>query len=409
MSMYLIAHPDHIQQVLKTNNKNYVVKRPSMHLTAMMGNGLTLSKGDLWLRQRWLVQPAFHRSKIRELAQLTSATIATVLDGWMVPPAGPNGDDGAAAVVDVAREMERLSFTVLLTTLFGSSLGREETDRITEAVELVLRAAGRGLFLEVPPLVPTPENLRIRRALGSLRAAVGRIIAKERRSPSGRTTLLSLLLEARDEETGAAMTEQQLYDEVISIFVAGYETTAVAMAWALHMLAQHPAVQQRLHSESRAMLAGRPIGFDDLTGLPYLGQVVSESMRIYPPFWAMTRQVVADDIVGGYRIPKGALVVVSPYVTHRHPGFWKDPTRFDPDRFGAAQSEARHKLAYFPFGAGPRFCIGERNGQLTTLLTVATIIERFSLSPVPDHEVRIHAAMTMRPKDGIRLRLARRA
>jgi cytochrome P450 len=275
-------------------------------------------------------------------------------------------------------------------------------------VELVLRAAGRGLFLEVPPFVPTPENLQIRRALGDLRRTIGEIIEDERRRPAGRATLLRLLLDARDEETDQRMSEQQLYDEVVSIFVAGYETTAVAMAWALHMLAEHAPVQAKLHAEITRVLAGRRPVIGDLPAMPYLAQVMNETMRIFPPFWAMTREVVEDDEIGGHRVPAKALVVVSPYVTHRHPGFWEALTRFDPERFEPGRSESRHKLAYFPFGAGPRYCIGDRNGLLTALLTIGMVVQRFSLAPVREHAVNIHAAMTLRPKQGIRLRLEER-
>jgi cytochrome P450 len=390
MRMFLISHPDDVEYVLRKNHRNFLVKRPSMHLEAMMGNGLTLSNGDLWVNQRRLMQPAFHRQKIEATVASTVSQVAERIRHW-----------GTAGRIDLASEMEQLSLNAMLGALFGSGIDESETRRITDAVELVLSVAGRGMFLEVPPFIPTPENLRVKRALKDLTQVVLGLIER-RRQGSGeeqRQDLLSLLLEAHDE--AARMSEQQLRDEVTSLLVAGYESTAVTLTWMFYLLSQHPEVEQRLRQEIGTVLGDRAPTLEDLPSLEYLGQVISESMRCYPAFWAMTRQTVADDEIGGYSIPAKSLIVVSPFVTHKHPGFWEEPDRFDPDRFSQERSADRHRFAYFPFGSGPRVCIGERQALMLVRLSLVTILQKYRLKPVPDHPVEIHTAMTIRPKYGM--------
>ncbi|MBW8875525.1 MAG: cytochrome P450 [Acidobacteria bacterium] len=390
MRMFLISHPDDVEYVLRKNHRNFLVKRPSMHLEAMMGNGLTLSNGELWVQQRRLMQPAFHRQKIEATMASTVSQVAERIRHW-----------GAAGPIELASEMEQLSLNAMLAALFGSGISNSETRRITDAVALVLRVAGRGMFLEIPPFVPTPENLRVKRALKDLTQVVLGLI-EQRRHTSGeeqRQDLLSLLLEAHDE--AASLSEQQLRDEVTSLLVAGYESTAVTLTWMFYLLSQDPGVEQRLRQEIGTVLGDRAPTLADLPSLEYLNQVISESMRCYPAFWAMTRQTIADDEIGGYSIPARSLIVVSPFVTHKHPGFWEEPDHFDPDRFNPERSAGRHRFAYFPFGAGPRVCIGERQARMVLQLSLVTILQQYRLKPVPDHPVEIHTSMTIRPKYGM--------
>jgi cytochrome P450 len=396
MRMFLISHPEGAEHVLKGNHRNFRVKRPSLHLEAMMGDGLTLSNGDLWLRQRRLMQPAFHRQKIEGMAAATAGRIDEQIRRWQ-----PGG------TIDLAAEMEQLSLQALLAALFGSGISPAEARRIAHAVELVLRVAGRGMFLEVPPFVPTPENLRVKRALADLSRVILGLIEQRRRAPEGerRQDLLSLLLEARDDDA-TGMSEQQLRDEVTAVLVAGYETTAVTLTWMFYLLSQHPEVERRLRAEIATVLGGRAPELADLARLEYARQVISESMRCYAPFWAMTRETVDDDEIGGYSIPAKSLIVVSPFVTHKHPAFWDEPERFDPDRFSEERSADRHRFAYFPFGAGPRFCIGERQAMLILQLSLATILQKYRLVPVPGHPIEIHTAMTIRPKHGMRMNVS---
>ncbi|HKI00542.1 MAG TPA: cytochrome P450 [Thermoanaerobaculia bacterium] len=389
MRMFLISHPDGVEYVLKKNHRNFLVKRPSMHLEAMMGKGLTMSNGDLWLHQRRLMQPAFHRQKIEAMAASTARHVAERIGHW--ENAGP---------IDLASEMEQLSLNAMLAALFGSGVSRSETRRITDAVELVLRVAGRGMFLEVPPFIPTPENLRVKRALKDLTHVVLGLIEQRRHASEEQCNdLLSLLLQAHDDAT--AMSEQQLRDEVTSVLVAGYESTAVTLTWMFYLLSQNPEVEHRLRQEIASVLGDRAPTMADLSSLEYLNRVISESMRCYPAFWAMTRETIADDEIGGYRVPARSLIVVSPFVTHKHPGFWEEPDRFDPDRFSAERSAGRHRFSYFPFGAGPRVCIGERQAQMVLQLSLVTILQKYRMKPVADHPIEIHTAMTIRPKHGM--------
>lgn len=396
MRMFLISHPDDIEYVLKKNSRNFLVKRPSLHLEAMMGDGLTMSNGDLWLSQRRLMQPAFHRQKIEGMAAATGRQIAERIRHW-----------GEGGPIDLAAEMEQLSLQALLAALFGSGINEAEARRIAHAVELVLRVAGRGMFLEVPPFVPTPENLRVKRALSDLTRVILGLIEQRRGAPDGerRHDLLSLLLEARDDDA-KGMSEQQLRDEVTSVLVAGYESTAVTLTWTFYLLSQHPDVEQKLRDEIQSVLGGRAPELADLARLEYVRRVLHESMRCYPAFWAMTRETVADDEIGGHAIPAGSLVVVSPFVTHKHPEFWEDPDRFDPDRFSEERSAGRHRYAYLPFGAGPRVCIGERQAMLVLQLSLVAILQRYHLDPVPGQRIEIHTAMTIRPKYGLKMHVS---
>jgi cytochrome P450 len=304
--------------------------------------------------------------------------------------------------------MERLSFYILLGTLFGSEISLDESDRIIHSVEFVLRVAGRGMFLEVPPFIPTPENLRVKAALRDLARVIDGLIAQRRSQPAGAGDLLSLLLHARDDGSGAHMSERQLRDEVTSVLVAGYETTAVAMTWMFYGIAQNPEVERTMHAEIDSVLGREAFDPALMPRLEYTQMVIQESLRLYPPFWAMTRQTVAGDTVGGYRIPAKALVVVSPYVTHRHPKFWEDPDRFDPLRFTAAQTARRHRLAYFPFGAGQRICIGLRNAMLAMQATLVKVAQCYRLTLAPEHPIAVHTAMTIRPKHGMLMNLEER-
>lgn len=395
LRMFLISHPDDVEYVLQKNQRNYIVKRPSLHLTAMMGNGLTLSNGDLWLRQRRLMQPAFHRQKIEGLAAITARRIAETIAQW-----------GSGGQIDIASAMEQLSLNALLGAMFGSSIDPDATRRITRAVEFVLGVAGRGMFLEVPPFIPTPENLQVNKALNDLSQVILQLIDQRRRTVNENQSqdLLSLLLESQEDDL-TGMSEQQLRDEVTAMLVAGYETTAVTMTWMFYLIAQHPEVEQKLRQEIAAVVGDRAVTFHDLPNLHYANMVILESMRNYAPFWAMTRETVADDEIRGYHIPAKSLIAVSPYVTHKHPKFWVEPDKFDPERFNEERSSGRHRFAYYPFGAGPRVCIGERQAMLIIQLTLVTVLQSYHMALVPEHPVQIHTAMTIRPKYGMLMQI----
>jgi cytochrome P450 len=252
-----------------------------------------------------------------------------------------------------------------------------------------------------PPRVPTPRNRRQRAALRALDAAVYGIIAARRRGETSGDDLLGLLMSVRDEDTGACMSDQQLRDEVITLFVAGHETTAVALTWVWHLLAGHPDAAERVRAELTAVLGDRAPVAVDLSKLPYARMVIDEAMRLYPPAWITNRQAIADDQVCGYHIPAGAILLVSPYVMHRHPAYWERPDAFEPERFAPECSAGRPAYAYFPFGGGPRQCIGKGLALMEAQLILALVAQRFQLRHAPGHQVEPQALLTLRPRGGL--------
>ncbi|MGH7812616.1 MAG: cytochrome P450, partial [Candidatus Binataceae bacterium] len=249
------------------------------------------------------------------------------------------------------------------------------------------------------------RNRDFAKAATAIKETVDKIIADRKRENLDYGDLLSMLLAARDEETGAAMADTQLRDEILTLILAGHETTATALSWTFYLLAQHPEVREKLEAELRTALNGRPPIFNDLRNLTYTGMVIDESMRLYPPVWTIGRSPIEDDEIGGYRIPKKSMVILSQYVTHRHPAFWDDPDRFDPERFSAARSEGRHPYAFFPFAGGPRKCIGYLFALTEANIALAAIAQRYRLHPVPGHPVVPNPLVTLRPRDGIKVTL----
>jgi cytochrome P450 len=282
-------------------------------------------------------------------------------------------------------------------------------DRIGEAVTILNRHTTArfdspiGLLLAgVPPLMPRP-----RRALRTLDEVVFGILRDRRRGASEGGDLLSTLVELRDEETGEGMSDRQLRDEVMTLLLAGHETTANALAWTWHLLGRHPAAAERLRAELAAVLGRRMPTVADLPQLPWTRMVLEEAMRLYPPAWLISRAAMEDDVIGGYHVPRGATVILSPWVTHRHPDLWDDPERFDPERFAPARVAARPRFAYFPFGGGPRLCIGSGFAMTEAQLVLASVASRYRLEPVPGHEPRLEPLVTLRPRDGLPMRVCR--
>lgn len=400
---YLLSKPAPIGHVLKGRQRNYAKGKDYDALKPVLGEGLLRSEGDHWLRQRRRVQPAFGREKVARLAPLMVGWTERMLESWEGIAAG----DGR---IDVSTEMTRLTLRLVVGGLFGTDLGPAETDRVREAFGFLNRYVdGRmgGLF-NLPTSVPTPENLRYKRALDVLDGVVYRIIEERlRRGEGAGDDLLGQLMYARDRLTGERMGDAQLRDEVMTVLLAGHETTANALSWAWHLLSQHPQAQEELHGELARVLGGRAPGFEDLGKLPYTRMVVEETMRLYPPAWMVSRRPLADDVVAGYRIPAGSLVLVSPYVTHRDPDLWDAPEDFVPGRFSAEASAARLEFCYLPFGAGARRCVGEHLATMEMRLVVATVAQRFTFFPLRDRSgerrVEPEPVVTLRPRHGIPL------
>jgi cytochrome P450 len=398
---HLLLHPDDVKYVLQENHVNYVKGRGTRRMRLFLGHGLLTSEGELWRRQRRLAQPAFHPKRVAALVDAMVGATDGMLTAW----------DARAAKdepVDVAVEMMRLTLDVVGRTLFGADLADDASevyDALTEALEFTSKRL--VVPFAIPLRAPLPSNRRFLRARETLDRIVYSVIEQRRKSNArGGADLLAMLMDARDEETGEAMSDTQLRDEVMTLVLAGHETTANALAWTFLLLSREPIVWRALRAEVDAVLGGRRLVADDLPKLRYTRMVIEESMRLYPPAWMFGRMAIAEDTVRGYRIPPGSMVIISPYFTHRHPDFWTNPEGFDPERFAADAAAKRHKYAYLPFGGGPRICIGNGFALVEAQAILATITQRFRVDVTP-REVVAEPIVTLRPKGGMPARLAR--
>ncbi len=397
---YLIAHPDFIKHVLLDNYQNYQKDSAYEKTKPLLGKGLLTSEGDFWLRQRRLTQPVFHRGRIGGFADTMVASTTAMLDErWSVL-----AREGTP--FDVAAEMMRLTLTIVGWTLFSTDVSGE-AERVGRALSVALEHTNARMrsLLNFETL-PTPANRRFREAIATLDEVVYGLINERRKAGDGgddKGDLLSMLLEARDADTGEGMTDKQVRDEAMTLFLAGHETTANALAWTFYLLSSHPTATEGLFAEVDAL--GHTPTVADLPKLSYTKMVVEEAMRLYPPAWAVGRRALSPDEVGGYTIEAGSDVVISTYVTHRHPDFWPNPEGFDPGRFSQARAEGRHRFAYLPFGGGPRGCIGNNFAMMEAQLVLATIAQRYALELVPGHPVAPQTMITLRPENGIVMRL----
>jgi cytochrome P450 len=335
---FLITNPEDIRHVLQDNARNYHKSPLYGKLRMFLGNGLLTSEDELWLRQRRIAQPAFHRQRLAALASVMADAARDAAAAWQ-PLAS------AGRPVDVDEEMMRLTRTVVVRALLGADLG-PFTSTIDKAWTIINQHIGESFWsLAFIDQWPTPKYRRFQAARAVLRGAVDHVISERRRTSSDSADLLSMLMSARDEETGEAMTDEQLRVEVTTFLLAGQETTSLALTWTWYLLSQHPGAQRRLENEIDVVLNGRPPAYADLVNLPYLRMVIDESMRLYPPAWGFSRQALADDQLGGFRLPRGWIAFVVPYVLHRLPALWPDPEAFDPERFSPERSADRPKFA----------------------------------------------------------------
>ena len=399
MTWYQVNHPEGVKRILQDNNRNYGKgSLTSGALGLVLGQGLSTSEGGLWLRQRRLMQPVFHRKSVDAFGEMMVKDTEAMITRWQASP---------DTTVDVAAEMSRLTQGVVTGALFGAGVGEEAGVIEGTITTLMTEVAYRFEVPLYPPLsVPTPRNRRTRAALRTLDRAVYRIIEERRRAKPG-DDLLSLLMETRDEDTGEAMNDKQLRDEVITLFVAGHETTATALSWTFYLLATHPEAEERVRAELDEVLGpeGRTPTVEDLPKLSYGRMVVEEAMRLYPPAWITNRQALSEDVVLGYRIPAGAFVMTLPYVLHRHPDFWERPDEFDPERFSPERSAIRPRYAYFPFGGGPRQCIGRGMALVETHLILSTVFRRCRMRLATQRPVEPLALATLRPSGGLPMRI----
>jgi cytochrome P450 len=389
---FLVNKPEYIEHVLLTNQPNYVKSQLYRTLLGpLLGNGLILSEGAFWRRQRRIEAPAFQTKRIAGFHDTMTTEAEAMAERWQAKH----------EAFDIGAELMRFTLIVIARTMFSSDV----TDEIKPVLQAVDHIASQSIsvfdILGFPQWFPRRYSKSCRAAVEAFDALVARFIAQRRAEGVDRGDLLSILLATRDPETGEMMSDKQVRDEVLTIFLAGNETTAVALTWTLYLLMQHPEVEAKLLAEIQAVLGSRAPTFADLVALKYARKVLEESMRLYPPVHSISRTAVKEDWIGGVRIPAGARIVVNLYVTHRNPSLWPDPDCFNPERFTPEAVAKRHRFAYLPFGGGPHICIGYGYAMAEMQTVLATLIQLCRLRLAPGHEVKPVGLVTLRPKNGI--------
>ena len=400
LRIFAIAHPDGIKHALQDNHRNYTKSFDYQILARLLGNGLVTSEGELWLRQRRLMQPMFHKQKIAAFGKMMAECAGAMLERWDARATSGEAFDAMSEMMRLTLQIVGRALLTMDLTTHADQIGRNMTITNERFAEFDI-----GMFV---PWLPTPSNRRFDRAVRELRALVLDIIAKRRAEGRDYGDLLSMLLAVRDEETGEGMNNEQLRDEVLTLVLAGHETTATALSWIWYLLSQHPEVEAKLHAELDEVLGGRAPTMADLAHLTYTGMVVDEAMRIRPPVWAVGRAAIDDDEIMGYTIPKGSNLMLTQYYAHRHPDFWENPERFDPERFSPERAGGRPRYAFFPFGGGPRMCIGNIFALTEAQLILASVAQRYRLHLAPNHPVEMLPLVTLRPRYGVKVTLERR-
>lgn len=392
MNFYLLSRPDLIEQVLVTQHKKFGKGRGLEATARVLGKGLLTSEGEFWLRQRRLAQPAFHRSRVAGYGQTMVEFALRQMTPWR-----------SGETRDIAREMMRLTLAIAAKTLFNADV-ETDADAVGDALNVTLEGfeTRTRSLIKIPESWPTPANLRFNRAADQLDAVIYRIIAERKQSGEDTGDLLSMLIQAVDED-GSRMTDKQLRDEAMTIFLAGHETTANAMAWTFYLLSQNPEAEAALREELTRVLDGRAPSMADLAQLPYTEAVINESMRLYPPAWIIGRKATVPFELGGYELPAETEVIMSQWVMHRSPEYFPEPLRFKPERWLDGLAQRIPTYAYFPFGGGPRLCIGKAFAQMEAALLLATIAQRFRFRLAPGQQVAPHPSITLRPATGINM------
>jgi cytochrome P450 len=389
-NVYMIANPEAIQECLVSKHKDFEKSRAYFALRLVLGNGLVTSEGDFHLRQRRMIQPAFSRDRLRGYGNAMIEFALEAREGYR-----------AGETFDINRSMMHATLLIVAKALFGSDV-KADVDRIGKALDTLMGMDAVFLNPFGPLIAKLPIRInRIRREMTATIDDVLYRMIREHRASGDTGDLLSLLLAARDEDDGTGMTDQQVRDEVITLFLAGHETTANALTWTWMLLAQHPEIEARFHEEIDTVLGSRPPGPEDFPRLTYTRQILAESMRLYPPVWSFARAAVNDTEIGGFAVPKGTQVIVSTCAVHRDARWYPEPEKFNPDRFTEAAQAARPKFSYLPFGGGRSLCIGEGFAWMEGVLVLAAIGQRWRFRLPEGHEVKLDPHITLRPKNGL--------
>jgi enediyne biosynthesis protein E7 len=383
---YVINHPDDIKRVMLSNHRNYTKGLGMDRVKILLGNGIMTSEGDFWRRQRRMMQPSFHRRVIDQFSQLIDEVNNKFAERWAA--SGARGEP-----INLTDEVSELTLDIVLRSIFGSDLARLESQMGANPFEVVARDSNRDLKFA----------FRFR----SLTKLVAELIERRRRKPDEHVDFLAMLMATRDRETGQAMSDKEMIDEVLTLIVAGHETTASALTWVWYLVSQHPAVGEQLEAEAdSASLA--PLGLDAAESLAYAHQVIQEALRLYPPGWLLTRRTIDADQLGGYAIPPRTDVFISPYLLHRHPAYWTEPEEFRPQRFAGVDAEERHRFSYIPFAVGPRHCIGEGLAMFEMLVHVQRMSRRFHLTRADNGPIELEAQINLRPRSNLMMTVTTR-
>ena len=394
---YLVNDPNLIHRVLEGNYRNYPKSDFYQRVRPIFGAGLFELEGDEWKHKRQVIQPAFHRQQIEAMATLMVDEIAELIDTWEQQP---------GRRLDVCPPLMQMTFRVITRCISNADIPGD-MDELTDALTLIMREGERVLWALVPQLhsLPGPRRTRLKKALATFDACMYALIQDRIRSGKQHGDLLDLLLAQTDPDTGEMVSPQVLRDDLMTILIAGHETTAMAIAWSCAMISKHPDIRDKLKAEVDTVLGDRRPVLADLKELRYTGMVVEEALRLYPPFWSISRKAEQDDMLGDYHIAAGSTLMLCPYVTHRNPVYWRDPERFDPERFSPEQSEGRPKYAYFPFGGGPRVCLGKAFALMEAKLYLAMMVQKFALDLVPGQRLGAEPMISLRPLEGLEMEI----
>ena len=384
---YVIHHPDDVKRVLVGNHKNYTKGVGLDRVRILLGKGIMTSEGELWKRQRYMMQPFFHRRVITEFSSVIAAANERFIARWEALTA-------RGELVNLTDEMSELTLEMVLRAIFGTDLDRLTQQLGGNPFEVVTKESGR--------------NLQFAYKFRSLTKLVAGLIAQRRGSADEHFDYLGMLMSARDKDTGAPMPERELIDEVLTLIVAGHETTASGLNWTWYLLSQHPQVAARLHAEIDATAELAAPSLADMEALSYTQQVINEALRLYPPGWLLSRRTIEPDVLGGYAVPANTNVLLPLYLLHRHPHFWKEPERFWPERFAPEHEAERPRFAYMPFAAGPRHCIGETLALYEMFMHLYKVARRYRLTYVPDKPLELEAQINLRTRFPLHMRLERR-
>lgn len=397
-TVYAINNPECVKSILTSawpqyskNTIDYKV------ISAVFGNGLVTSDGDDWVRQRRIMQPVFSSRSVNSFDKVINETTSALADNW--------SKQSTHDVTWLDRDMSKITFQVVSRTLFGTNIDHVSDEMIDILDLLNIHPMRLSALLRLFPWIPSPSNKRFLRANRRLDEIVYTLIEEHQLPGACQENIVGRLLAAKDDDSKASLTTEQIRDEVVTLMLAGHETSAVSLTWTFYLLSQHPEIEERLCEELENKLNGAPATSSDLAELIYLKQVVQESLRLYPAVWGVSRRSLDEAVLGGYRIPKNSYIAITPYVLHRDPNSWPEPEKFDPERFSPEQIKSRHSYSYLPFGAGPRTCIGAGMAMLEIQLILAQLLQKFKVTPIADQQIEVEAAVTLKPRHGLTVRL----